>query len=547
MGGFHTIEIACIIFGISIGLYTNNGNNEFVRYSFSENLKRDAKLMLLSYHNNNHFDLIYDKSFNLKSSKQIEKIKELKIENKISKLNIKYQGNLFNNNYVKTKFKGSENLYDEISDFLKSKQKYETEINIAKKNHPKWHENQILALFNLKYPKRMTGKSPNEIEKRKVFRKEIANYKLDNNNRLMVIDPLKRDEEKEISYKIPYKHEKDIIVKQVHCENNHCGRINTINLLHEEKWYWYGMNKDIGNIIKSCKFCNKPKKFKPMKKKIKIVLDNGPHYRYVADLWYLNQELKDVTDYNYVLDIIAHFSKWYYGYLLKTKTAEEVLKNIEIFMENFGKCKILQTDNGTEFKNTLLERYCLENNIKLIHSSPYHPQTNGACEVVHKEIMKYIYTEYLKNKSDFNIEDELFNIIKIHNNKIHSSTKRIPKEIRDIEDINEINDINEEIVKTISKKNKNYDVIDFGKNYVIDYNTVYIYKDKIIRKKGKIKKPKKLIKLPIEIISEYDKDFTEFIIINKKAYNNFERNKTYITSVTNLEEVNQNLWNELLD
>ena len=160
--------------------------------------------MLLSYHNNNHFDLIYDKSFNLESSKQIEKIKELKIENKISKLNIKYQGNLFNNNYVKTKFKGSENLYDEISDFLKSKQKYETEINIAKKNHPKWHENQILALFNLKYPKRMTDKSPNEIEKRKVFRKEIDNYKLDNNNRLMVIDPLKRDEEKEISYKIPY-------------------------------------------------------------------------------------------------------------------------------------------------------------------------------------------------------------------------------------------------------------------------------------------------------------------------------------------------------
>ena len=30
-GGFHTIEIACIIFGISIGVYTDNGNNEFVR------------------------------------------------------------------------------------------------------------------------------------------------------------------------------------------------------------------------------------------------------------------------------------------------------------------------------------------------------------------------------------------------------------------------------------------------------------------------------------------------------------------------------------
>ena len=56
-------------------------------------------------------------------------------------MNIKYQGSFFNNNHVKTKFKDRENLYDEISDFFKIKQKYETEINIARKNHPKWHDN----------------------------------------------------------------------------------------------------------------------------------------------------------------------------------------------------------------------------------------------------------------------------------------------------------------------------------------------------------------------------------------------------------------------
>ena len=138
-------------------------------------------------------------------------------------------------------------------------------------------------------------------------------------------------------------------------------------------------------------------------------------------IWYLNQELRDVTDYNYVLDNIDHFSKQYYGYLLKTKTAEEVLKNIEIYIENFGICKIPQVDNGTEFKNEKLDRYCLENNIKLIYSSPYHPQTNGVCEFVHKD--KEISKEFLKNQKNFNIEDELFKIIIIHNNKIHLSTK----------------------------------------------------------------------------------------------------------------------------
>ena len=185
-------------------------------------------------------------------------------------MDIKYQGNIFKNSYVKTKFKGSEIFYDEISNFLKSKQKYEDQINLEKKKHPKWHENQILSLFNLNYPDRMCGKSQESIEKRKVFRKELKNYYiLDNNNRLLVI---KRIEEKDNLYKIPYIHEKEIIIMQTHYNNNHCGRINVINELHKQKWYWFGMNNDVANTIKLCKFCDKPNKFKSLPKKNKIIL-----------------------------------------------------------------------------------------------------------------------------------------------------------------------------------------------------------------------------------------------------------------------------------
>ena len=93
--------------------------------------------------------------------------------------------------------------------------------------------------------------------------------------------------------------------------------------------------------------------------------------------------------------------------------------------------KILQVDNGKEIDNQYIKQYCIEYDIKLILSSLYHPQTNGSVEVTHKEIQKYIFNEYLNKKEKFNIEDYLFNIIKIHNNKKHSTTKRIPKEIRD--------------------------------------------------------------------------------------------------------------------
>ena len=53
---------------------------------------------------------------------------------------------------------------------------------------------------------------------------------------------------------------------QAHNENNHCGRISLANILHKAKWYWYGMNQEIQNIIKTCAICNQPNKYKILKK-----------------------------------------------------------------------------------------------------------------------------------------------------------------------------------------------------------------------------------------------------------------------------------------
>ncbi len=60
----------------------------------------------------------------------------------------------------------------------------------------------------------------------------------------------------------------------------------------------------------------------------------------------------------------------------------------------------------------------------------------------------------MNKKEKFNIEDSLFNIIKIHNNKQNSTTKWIPKEIRDLTDQREIDIIKQEIIRTMQKKCK---------------------------------------------------------------------------------------------
>ena len=272
-------------------------------------------------------------------------------------------------------------------------EKYSKEIKLLQIQNPKWHYNQILSKFDLKYPSRLEGKDSTSIEKRKRFRKYIETYKLDENNRLCILNPNNSLKQEKEYFKIPYEHEKDIIINEYHSNYNHAGRDSTYENILKNHWYWYGMIEDIKLYIKKCPNCDNYKKYKKLKGKKKIIIENGPHYRYVADLWYLPKEIIENSNYKYVLDIVDHFSKWYYGYLLNTKEGPDVLKKIEIFIENFGKPTILQTDNGKEFDNHYLNNYCNDNGIKLIHSSPYHPQTNGAVEVTHKEIQKYIYNE----------------------------------------------------------------------------------------------------------------------------------------------------------
>ena len=80
---------------------------------------------------------------------------------------------------------------------MKSIQKYELEINKKKLEHPLWHINQILALFNIKYPKRMLGKNSTDDKKRQIFRKQASKYILDENNRLCVLNPINETNKKE--------------------------------------------------------------------------------------------------------------------------------------------------------------------------------------------------------------------------------------------------------------------------------------------------------------------------------------------------------------
>ncbi len=110
--------------------------------------------------------------------------------------------------------------------------------------------------------------------------------------------------------------------------------------------------------------------------------------------------------------------------------------------------------NGKEFDNAEMRLFCQNNNIKYIKSSPYHPQTNGSVEIIHKLEKDYLYNKKKQLGNYFDLEISLAEFVIYHNNKKHSTTRFIPNDIKSTEDKDTINMVLANIIKSLSSKIK---------------------------------------------------------------------------------------------
>ena len=69
-----------------------------------------------------------------------------------------------------------------------------------------------------------------------------------------------------------------------------------------------------------------------------------------------------------------------------------------------GVPKILQSDNGGEFKNSLLEQYWSKVNVRQIFGSPYHPQSQGSVEAYNRTIQIFLTSAKDALGKDFDLK-----------------------------------------------------------------------------------------------------------------------------------------------
>ena len=95
----------------------------------------------------------------------------------------------------------------------------------------------------------------------------------------------------------------------------------------------------------------------------------------------------------YLVVGIDYFTKWVEVEPL-AKITQQNVKNfiLKSIICRFRVPRVLVSDNGRQFDNTLFRNFCEQFGIKNHYSSPSHPQANGQAKVANQSLLKIIKT-----------------------------------------------------------------------------------------------------------------------------------------------------------
>ena len=115
------------------------------------------------------------------------------------------------------------------------------------------------------------------------------------------------------------------------------------------------------------------------KQKLKPVTSKEVMNRIQMDIVDMNRNPVEISEdkvFRYVLVVLDVFSRFIFLRPLQSKSSTEVAAVVMQIFSDIGPPKIIQTDQGTEFKG-VVEQVMNKLKVKIIHSRPYHPQSQG--------------------------------------------------------------------------------------------------------------------------------------------------------------------------
>lgn len=186
--------------------------------------------------------------------------------------------------------------------------------------------------------------------------------------------------------RVPRRSEMGVVLKSCHdsLTSGHFKIGATLGRVKAQFW-WPQMDRDIRHYVETCDVCQRrdpPIRSQPLNP----IPVTAPFDRWGIDIVHLPR-----TDNSnrYAVVAIDYFTKWPEARALPNIRAETVAQFIfEDIICRHGCPHIIQSDNGSSFKNALVTPLLKRYNIKHVFCSPYHPQANGLVERLNQTIAR---------------------------------------------------------------------------------------------------------------------------------------------------------------
>ena len=190
------------------------------------------------------------------------------------------------------------------------------------------------------------------------------------------------------------------VLVEAHDKLGNQGNSHTYCLI-KHQYYWKGMNKDIQKYIANCVLC-RWQKAKVQQYPLQMTeIPDRPFDKIAIDLV---TDCKTSTSGNkHILTIIDHLTGLPEAFPIPDKSTDTIGTTLINQYLLVHMCpRYILSDNGTEFKNGLMDQVLQQLGIDRIFSAPYHPQRNSKLEVFHKYLKPTLKKLCKKDPANWN-------------------------------------------------------------------------------------------------------------------------------------------------
>ncbi|KAK3100248.1 hypothetical protein FSP39_016927 [Pinctada imbricata] len=200
---------------------------------------------------------------------------------------------------------------------------------------------------------------------------------------------------------IPNSERRTVLTQYHDCKTSaHLGVTKTLNKIRQH-YFWPVMQSDVRTYIAGCDKCSRKKEFQQKRRApMQIVQSHAPMEHIATDILC---ELPSTSAGNkYIFVVSDYYTKWTESFPMPNIESETVAKFIvEEVITRFGVPSIIHSDQGSQYKSKLFSDVCELLGIQKIHTTPYHPQSDGMVERFNKTLCNMLSAYVQDNHRDW--------------------------------------------------------------------------------------------------------------------------------------------------